>query len=441
MKKTFFGGIHPPYEKGYTAELSIREMKAPQVVAIPLQQHIGAPCTPIVKAGDEVKVGQRIGEPGGFVSAPVHSSVSGKVTKIDNHISPVGGKVQTVFIENDGKYELYEGIKPKGNLETLSSNEIIEIIKDAGITGMGGASFPTHVKLSPPEGKKIDVLLINGAECEPYLSSDHRLMVEQPEEIMFGVRALMKALSVGKAIFCIEDNKLDAAQKIKGAAEEYPSIEVMIMESKYPQGSEKQLIYAATGREVPSGGLPMDVGAVVNNIGTARAVARAIKEGMPVIERVVTVNGPGVKNPSVLMVKIGTFFKDVIEECGGFVEDPGKVIMGGPMMGLAQFDLDVPVVKGSSGILVMDTKTAKEYIPTPCIRCGKCVAGCPVYLMPFLISAYSLEKDFNMAKAYNAMDCIECGCCSYVCPARRPLVHSIRVAKKNILIREKRKKQ
>jgi len=435
---SFKGGAHPPHSKEATEKSAIIKAKSPNVVVIPMQQHIGAPCEPIVKIGDEVKVGQKIGEPKGFVSSPIHSSISGKVMAVEPRLYSGGTKVNCVVIENDMKDTRLDTIIPKGNLQDLSSEQIKEIIKEAGIVGMGGATFPTHVKLALPPGKKVDTVILNGAECEPYLTSDHRLMLENPEAVVFGLKALMKALNVNKGFIGIETNKPDALEAVYNAAKNEEGIEVVALKTKYPQGAEKQLINACTGREVPSGGLPADVGVVVNNVGTAAAVADAIMIGMPLVQRIVTVTGKGIKNPKNLLVNIGTSFREVINECGGFSENVGKVIAGGPMMGIAQFSIDIPVIKGTSGILVLTEDDAKLPEPSNCIRCGKCVTVCPINLMPLHISNYSLLDKFDQAEEVNAMDCIECGSCSFVCPAKRPLVDSIRVAKREILAKRKK---
>ena len=435
---SFKGGTHPPHSKEATEESAIIKAKSPEVVVIPMQQHIGAPCEPIVKIGDEVKVGQKIGEPKGFVSSPIHSSVSGKVIAVEPRLYSGGAKVNCVVIENDMEDKLSETIMPKGKLQELSPEQIKEIIKDAGIVGMGGATFPTHVKLALPPGKTVDTVILNGAECEPYLTSDHRLMLENPEAVVFGLKALMKALNVSKGYIGIETNKPDALEAVYNAAKDEEGIEVVALKTKYPQGAEKQLINACTGREVPSGGLPADVGVVVNNVGTAAAVADAIRLGMPLVQRIVTVTGKGVKNPKNLLVKIGTSFREVIDECGGFSNAVEKVIAGGPMMGIAQFSIDIPVIKGTSGILVLTEDDAKLPEPSNCIRCGKCVTVCPINLMPLHISNYSLLDKFDQAEEINAMDCIECGSCSFICPAKRPLVDSIRVAKREILAKRKK---
>lgn len=435
---TFKGGTHPPHSKKATESLAIERANEPKVVVIPMQQHIGAPCEPIVQVGDEVKVGQKIGEPKGFVSSPVHSSVSGKVVAVEPRLYSGGMAVPCVVIESDMQNTVSSEIAPKGDLPGLSSEEVKSIIKEAGIVGMGGATFPTHVKLAPPPDKKVDTVILNGAECEPYLTSDHRLMLEYPEDVVFGLQALMKALGVQKGYIGIETNKPDAIEKVYEAAKGIEGIEVVALKTKYPQGAEKQLIYACTKREVPSGGLPADAGVVVNNVGTAAAVATAIKTGMPLIERIVTITGEGVNNPKNLIVRIGTSFREIIEQCGGLKGTVGKIIAGGPMMGITQFSLDIPAIKGTSGILVLSEDEARLPAPSNCIRCGKCVETCPINLMPANISACSLANKHEQAEALNAMDCIECGSCSFVCPAKRPLVDSIRVSKREILARRKK---
>ena len=434
---TFRGGVHAPHRKNDTRNKAIEIMKAPGLVYIPLQQHIGAACQPLVKPGDVVKLGQKIGEPGGFVGAPVHASVSGIVKDIRQVPHPSVGSGLAVVIENDGKDEPDDSITP-GDISSMDADRIKELILEAGIVGMGGAAFPTHVKLSPPKEKPIDTVILNGAECEPYLTADHRLMLEAAENVADGLKVIMKVLGVERAYIAIEDNKPDAVRIMTDTVKEVQGVDVTVLKTKYPQGAEKQLIYVVTGRQVPSGGLPMDVGVIVSNVGTSAAIARAIKTGMPLVERVVTVTGSGVAEPKNLMVRIGTSFMDVIQACGGFVEEPAKVISGGPMMGIGQYTLDVPVIKGTSGILVLTREEAKIPDVEPCIRCAKCVDACPMGLMPLMISAYALKEDYDNSEKFHAMDCIECGCCSYSCPAKRPLVQSIRVAKKMITDKRKR---
>ena len=437
---TFKGGIHPPQSKSLTENVPIEDAQAPDIVVIPLSQHIGAPCDPLVAVGEYVKVGQKIGEAKAFVSVPVHSSVSGTVKKIESRPVPGGAKVNSIIIESDGKLEVHESVKPKGNLEDLTKEDILAIIKEAGMAGMGGATFPTHVKLSPPKDKPIDTLLVNGAECEPYLTADHRIMVEKPDLVLLGTKAIMKALGVNKAYICIENNKPDAIEILKKEVEKEEGIEVAPMLTKYPQGDEKRLINSITGRVVPSGGLPMEVGCVVENVGTVATIGNVFKTGMPCIQRVVTVTGSAVENPKNLYLRIGTLFKDAIAMCDGYKEEPGKIINGGPMMGIAQYTDEVPVIKGTSGILVLNKKEANIPESSNCILCGRCVEACPVNLMPYKISRFSLLKNFDGADSYHATDCIECGACSYECPAKRPLKETISVAKKEILVRRKKVK-
>jgi electron transport complex protein RnfC len=434
---TFKGGIYPSHGKENTEHKAVERAVIPQLVSIPLHQHIGAPCQPLVKPGDIVKLGQKIGQPRGFVGAPIHASVSGVVKGIQQLPHPSMGQGLAVVIENDGKDEIDESITPK-DMESLTGDMLKSLILEAGIVGMGGATFPTHVKLSPPEGKKVDTVILNGAECEPYLTADHRLMLENPHDVIDGLRIIMKVLGVNRGYIGIEDNKRDAVQAITQAIHGIKDIKVIALRTKYPQGAEKQLIAAITSRHVPSGGLPMDVGVIVNNVGTAAAIAKAIKTGMPLIERIVTVTGGGVIEPKNLMVRIGTSFREVIEQCGGLADNPAKVISGGPMMGIAQYTLDVPVVKGTSGIIVLTHQEAKTSPENPCIRCGKCVEVCPIRLMPLLVSAKALKGDYGSSEQLHALDCIECGSCSYICPAKRPLVQSIRVAKREIMAKRKR---
>lgn len=430
---TFFGGIHPRSYKELSNKYPIEEYLPKSQVIIPLQQHIGAPCTPLVKVNDYVKVGQKIGEANGFVSAPVHSSVSGKVVAIEDRPSSSGKLVKSIVIESDGEFNYDDNIKPNEDINNLKPEEIRYIVREAGIVGMGGATFPTMVKLNPPSDKKIDIVILNGAECEPYLTADHRLMLEKPVDIVYGLLAIMKALGALRGYIGIEDNKQDAIKEMKKACKEYESVEVAVLKTKYPQGSEKHIIKAITGREVPSGKIPAEIGVVVDNVGTAFAIAEAIKYGKPLIERVVTVTGEGIMTPKNLRVKIGTPFRELIEYCGGFKGTPGKVISGGPMMGIAQYSIDVPVIKGTSGILVLPEDRIALKNPKPCIKCARCVDACPMNLLPLFISAYSLKNDFDKCKEYHALDCIECGSCSYVCPSKRPLVESIRLAKREIL--------
>lgn len=438
-KVSFSGGIHPPHSKAFTESKAISEAEPPKIVYIPLRQHIGAPTEAIVKPGDRVCVGEPIAEPKGFVSAAIHSSVSGTVKKILEMDVP-GGRGMCIQIENDFKDEVHESVKPKGSLETLEAKEIIEIIKNAGIVGMGGAGFPLHVKLSPPPEKPIDTIILNGAECEPFLTADHRLMLETPDKIFKGLQLMMKAVGVKKGYIGIEDNKPDAQKTMLELARLYPEIEVLGLRTKYPQGAEKQLIDAVTGREVPSGGLPMDVGVAVSNVATSAAVCDAVYDGMPLIKRVCTVTGTMINEPKNLMIRVGTMINEIVAQCGGYTANPGKFILGGPMMGLAQSTDVLPSTKTTSGILVFDKQNAVLPDATNCIKCCKCVDICPARLQPLYISAYSLKDKFEEAETYGALDCIECGSCSYICPAKRPLLHSIRVAKRLILENRRKSK-
>ncbi len=433
---SFKGGVYPPGNKGLTQNKPIERAKVPSLVYIPLQQHSGAPCEAVVKPGDQVRLGQMIGQPKGFISAPVHSSVSGKVRSIVPFAAPQGNKVMTIVIENDGLDKIDESIKPR-EIDGISDQDIKRIVLDAGIVGMGGAGFPTHVKLSPPAEKDIEAIILNGAECEPYLTADYRLMVEQPEKIVLGLKILMKVLDAKLGYIGIEKNKPDAIALMHEAVKDEPNIEVKVLKTKYPHGCEKLLIQSITGKRVPSRALPMDVGVVVNNVATAAEIYHAVKNGMPSIERVVTVTGKGIKEPKNLMVRVGTLFKDLIEDCGGLSCDPGKIIIGGPMMGVAQYSLEVPVTKMTSGLVVFPIEEAMDEKTMPCIRCAKCVQACPMNLMPLEISAYSLRENYEVCDELNVLDCIECGSCSFSCPANRPLVQSIRIAKKEIIYKRK----
>lgn len=428
----FKGGVHPGDHKELTSGKPIRIVEPPEQVVIPLSQHIGAPCTALVKKGDRVLVGQLIGDSNARLTAPVHSSVSGTVSGIVSIEAPGGRQVEAVSITNDGQYEVSPDLKVDQDLLEMEPAEIIRRIRDAGIVGMGGATFPTHFKLSVPEGKKIDTLIVNGVECEPFLTADHRLMLESGDEIVKGIRVAMRALKVQRAFIGIEENKPDAIETLSRILVGERSIEVVPLKVKYPQGAEKQLIKTILNREVPSGGLPLDVGVVVINVGTAAAIADALYRGMPLIRRVVTVTGSIVREPGNILARIGTPVSHLVESCGGLTEDFGKVIVGGPMMGIAHHTLDTPVTKGMSGVLLYSKSESKVTEPTVCVRCGKCVQVCPMGLMPGILADMVDAGKCELAQRDHILDCIECGCCAYICPANRRIVQSIRLGKNEI---------
>lgn len=443
MLRTFrIGGIHPPENK-LSAGKPVEVLPIPSQVVIPLGQHIGAPATATVKKGDEVKVGTIIAQAGGFVSANIHSSVSGKVLKIDNVYDSSGYPKPAVFINVEGD-EWEEGIDRSPAIVkecNLDAKEIVAKISAAGIVGLGGATFPTHVKLSPPPGNKAEILIINAVECEPYLTSDHVLMLEHGEEIMIGVSILMKAIQVNKAVIGVENNKKDAIVHLTKLATAYPGIEVMPLKVQYPQGGEKQLIDAVIRKQVKSGALPISTGAVVQNVGTVFAVYEAVQKNKPLVERIVTVTGKKLSRPSNLLVRIGTPIAALIEAAGGLPENTGKIIGGGPMMGRALLSPDVPVTKGSSGVLILDREEAVRKPMRDCIRCAKCVGVCPMGLNPAFLMRDTLYKSWETAEKGNVVDCIECGSCSFTCPANRPLQDYIRQAKKTVMGIQRARKQ
>ncbi len=438
MKTFRIGGVHPAENKLSAAE-PIRVAELPKIAVFPMGQHIGAPAKPIVQKGDKVKVGQMIAEAGGFVSAPIFSSVSGTVQKIDTIIEASGYKKPAVFITVEGD-EWEESIDRSTDLVTLAdrpeltSKDIIDKIQKAGIVGMGGACFPCHVKLMPPPGSKPEWVIINAVECEPYLTADHRLMLEHADEIIVGLTLLMKAVDVKKGFIGIENNKPDAIALMQEKAKAYPGIEIVPLKVKYPQGGEKQLIDAVVGRQVPAPpALPVSVGAIIQNVGTAFAVYEAVLKNKPLFERIVTVTGKSLAHPSNFLTRMGTPMSQLIDACGGLPEDTGKVIGGGPMMGKALLNTDVPICKGSSGVLIMNEKEAKRGEVENCIRCGKCVGACPMGLEPYLLSQCAEQQMWERLEKEDVVSCIECGSCQFTCPANRPLLDYIRLGKSTVM--------
>ncbi len=438
MKTFRLGGVHPSENK-LSAAAPIKAASLPKQAVFSLYQHIGAPAKPVVAKGDEVRVGTLLAEADGFVSAPIYSSVSGKVNKIDAIVDASGYRRPAIIVDVEGD-EWDEAIDRSDTLVTLNdrpeleAKDIIDRVKAAGIVGMGGATFPTHVKLSPPPGTKAECVIINAVECEPYLTADHRLMLEKADEILVGVELLMKAVGVTRAYIAIENNKPDAIALMTRKAADRPQIEVVPLQVKYPQGGEKQLIAAVTGREVPAPpALPIHVGAVVQNVGTAYAVYEAVMKNKPLVERIITVTGKSLTHPSNLLARIGTPMSQLIDECGGMPEDTGKIIGGGPMMGKALMNPDTPVCKGSSGLLLMNKQDARRSEPQPCIRCAKCVGACPMGLEPYLLAVASEMQNWELAEANDIPSCIECGSCLFTCPSARPLLDYIRSGKSTVM--------
>lgn len=423
----FKGGVHPPENKIQTENQAIEIFKASKMVTIPLLQHIGVPLTPCVEVGEKVLKGQKIGDSQGFLSVPIHSSVSGIVKKIEVMPFPLMGEVLTVVIENDFTDEWTE-LKKIEDWKKSSKEELLAVIKEKGIVGLGGAAFPTHIKLNPPADTKIEALLLNGAECEPYLNSDNRVMIEDSEKVVEGIKIMKHILGVELAVIGIEDNKLESIEVMKNACKG-TGIEVMPLKTMYPQGGEKSLIKAILNKEVPSGKLPSSVGAVVNNTTTAAAIYDAVVNGLPLLDKVVTVTGKAISEPKNLKVLIGTPINEILEYCGYNEEVVEKVVMGGPMMGMAQFKLEVPVIKGTSGLLALTKEETNACKPKPCIGCGKCVDVCPMSLEPIMYARLAEFSQWEDMGRYHLMDCIECGSCSYICPANRPLTEAIKIGK------------
>jgi electron transport complex protein RnfC len=438
MKYTFKGGYHPPDGKVFSEKMPIEKMPAPKVAAIHLHQG-GRPSIAIVAVGDEVKVGQPLSEAGGFMSVPVHASISGKVKAIAKITDAAGIKSDAVIIENDGKEEMFEGVGVKTDYSGFSADEIKKKIAAAGLAGMGGARFPTHVKLSPPAEKKIDYIILNGVECEPYLTADDRLMQENPETIIEGMKLMMKVVNASNGIIGIEKNKPDSIRIMTEKTASEQNIKVIELEMKYPQGGEKQLIAASIGKEVPSGGLPMDVGVVVSNVGTANAVYEAVALNKPFYERVVSVTGESISNPKNVLARIGTPTSELIEFAGGVKENVYKIVNGGPMMGAAMYAMDAPVHKGTSGILCLSRENASVYEEQPCISCGKCVSVCPIRLLPTDIQLNVEYGKYEEAEKLGIMDCMLCGTCAYVCPAKRNLVHYFNIGRAKVAEMKRKK--
>ena len=434
---TFKGGIHPYDGKALTKDSPAETYLPRGEMVYPLSQHIGAPASPVVQKGDYVKRGQKIGEAGGFVSAPVHASVSGIVKGMEPRLGATGTMANSIIIENDGKYEETEYVPAR--LEELTKEEILKRIQDGGVVGMGGAGFPTHVKLSPKMPEKIEYVLVNGAECEPYLTSNYRKMLDEPEEIVEGLRIMLALFENAKGYICIEDNKQDCIEKMKELVKDIPRMEVKELLTKYPQGGERTLIYATTGREINSSMLPADVGCVVDNVDTVAAIYRAVILGEPVIDKVITVTGDGIKTPKNFKVCTGTDLSEVVEAAGGLKEGVSKVIAGGPMMGFAMYDLHVPCTKTTSACLCLKEDPVSKAKQTACINCGRCVNVCPGGVIPARLATFAEHGDMESFQKFDGMECCECGCCSYICPAKRPLTQSIKSMRKMVLASRKKK--
>ena len=434
MAQAFFGGVHPHDMKAATNEKAIEQLAPPAVVVIPMSMHFGAPCTPLVKAGDHVKVGQKIGEFHGL-GAPIHASVSGTVKAVEPRPYSMGGNITSVVIENDMQDEVSEEVQAPADPNALSVEEMVEIVKNAGIVGMGGATFPTHVKITSGIGK-VNTVIINGAECEPYITGDHRTMLERPEEIIGGAKFLAKMFGVDKVVIGVEDNKRNGIDAMNtGIAEQKAPVVVEPLRCRYPQGGEKQLCQAITGRQVPPGGLPADIGCAVFNINTTCAIYRALTTGMPVVRKIVTVSGSGVVEPKNLECPIGTPVSNLLDACGGLKDGTYKLIAGGPMMGMAQYTADISVAKGTGAILAFCENEEKTVENPQCIRCGKCVSVCPMHLEPLFMYQYASKGMVEELNDAHIMDCMECGACSYICPARMHLTHMFKTGKQ--LVKDK----
>ncbi len=436
-KLTFLGGIHPYDGKDLSKDKPIQEVLPGSELVYPLSQHIGAPAKPVVAKGDRVLAGQKIAESGAFVSAPIHASVSGTVKAIEPRRVVTGDMVMSIVVENDGLYEDV-GFYPQAPLEKMTREDVLEVIREAGIVGMGGAGFPTHVKLSPRKPEKIEYVIANCAECEPYLTSDYRRMLEEPEKLIGGLKICLGLFEHAQGILAVEDNKPDCISLLRQLVGEEPRISVKALKTKYPQGGERQLIYATTGRKINSSMLPADVGCIVNNVDTIVAIYRAVMEGRPLMERIVTVTGDAVAAPRNFRVRTGTSYQELLDEAGGFRKTPEKIICGGPMMGFGMFDLHVPTTKTSTALLGLSKDDVSAMEPGPCINCGRCVEVCPGRVVPSKLADYAERFDEEAFLENYGMECCECGCCSFVCPAKRPLTQEIKSMRKIQLARKKK---
>lgn len=436
---TFKGGVHPYEGKELSADKPVQALLPKGDLVFPMSQHIGAPATPLVKKGDKVLAGQKIGEASGFISANVICSVSGTVKAVEPRRVASGAMVNSVVVENDGEYTSVEGLGEDRDPASLSKQEIRDIIKEAGIVGLGGAGFPTHVKLTPKDEGAIDYILVNGAECEPYLTSDYRLMMEEPEKLIGGLKVILQLFEKAKGVIGVENNKPEAIKKLTELVKNEPRIEICPLQTKYPQGGERSLIFATTGRKVNSSMLPADAGCIVDNVDTVISIYMAVCKSTPLMRRIVTVTGDAVVNPQNFKVKIGTNFQELVEAAGGFKNEPEKLIAGGPMMGMALFTLDLPVTKTNSALLCMSKDEVAANAETPCIRCGKCVSVCPSNIVPVMMMKAAMKGDIEQFEKVNGMECVECGSCSFICPARRPLTQAFKEMKRTVAANRRKK--